>query len=241
LNKKFKIFGVIFTDASITSVELPPDLATTLQKATTYDAQMREQIRKQEFNLKVLNDNNDLALNELNLKNDRLEAEQNSRKDRIIIDLDKQKFETEQNKNFSMIEAHRNATVLKTEAESSLQARRLQAETKIAELVQRAKGAAQARMTEANQWAETEVLKYTAQLTQAKNRAQALSFEADAEARAADEFRERRAFDVQATALDAPSYLAEKGKIVISGKEGDKLISAMTSGSTSLLIDKKKY
>jgi len=33
LNKKFKIFGVIFTDASITSVELPPDLATTLQKS----------------------------------------------------------------------------------------------------------------------------------------------------------------------------------------------------------------
>jgi len=240
LNKKFKPFGIIFTDASITSVELPPDLATTLQKATTYDAQMREQIRKQEFALKVLNDNNDLALNELNLKNDRLEAEQNSRRDRIIIDLDKQKFEAEQRKNLNIIEAHQNFAVLKTEAESALQARRLHTETKIAELVQRSKGTAQARMTEANQWAETEVLKYTGQLTQAKNKAQSLSYEADAEARAAEEYKERRAFDVQATALDALSYLAEKGKIVISGKEGDKLISAMTSGSTNLLLEKKK-
>jgi len=113
LNKKFKTFGIIFTDASITSVELPPDLATTLQKATTYDAQMREQIRKQEFALKVLNDNNDLELNSLNLKNDRLEAEQNSRKDRIVIDLDKQKYEAEQTKNLTIIGAHQNATVLK--------------------------------------------------------------------------------------------------------------------------------
>jgi len=95
-------------------------------------------------------------------------------------------------------------------------------------------------VTEANQWAETEVLKYQGVLTQSKNRAQALTFESDAEARAADELRERRAYDVQTYALEAMSYLAEKGKIVISGKEGDKLISAITSGSTSLLIDKKK-
>jgi len=240
LNKKFKTFGVIFTDASITSVELPPDLATTLQRATTYDAQMREQIRKQEYSLKVLNDNNDLALNELNLKNDRMEAEQNSKKDRIIIDLDKKKFESEQKKNFMSIEGHQNAAVLKTEAESALQAQKLNTEAKIAALVQRAKGTAQARMTEANQWAETEVTKYTGQLTLSKNRAQSLTFEADAESRAAEELKERRAYDLQTSALEALSYLAQKGKIVISGKEGDKIISALTSGSTGLLLDKKK-
>lgn len=105
--------GVLFTDSSVTNVELPPDLATTLQNATTFDAMMRKQIKSQEFELKKANDHNDLLLNELNLKNDRAAATEAANKERLLIELDKAKFAAEQARQLAVIKANEDALVAK--------------------------------------------------------------------------------------------------------------------------------
>jgi hypothetical protein len=70
-NLQFEKYGVLFTNATFVNVQLPSDLATALENATTYDAKMRQQIRQQEFSLKVLNDENDQQLKALFLENER--------------------------------------------------------------------------------------------------------------------------------------------------------------------------
>ena len=94
---------MLFSNATIVNVELPQDLASALQNATTFDAKMRQQIRSQEFALKVLNDENDQALKALHLENERLSAAELARKERVLIELQTKKSEAERKKQLAVI------------------------------------------------------------------------------------------------------------------------------------------
>lgn len=62
MNEKFESFGVVFSDATITNVMLPQDLAQTLEQETTYDSKQKEELKSHQYELKLLNDQADLQL-----------------------------------------------------------------------------------------------------------------------------------------------------------------------------------
>jgi len=228
LNKKFEQFGVLFSNATIVNVALPADLATALQNATTFDAKMRQQIRSQEFALKVLNDDNDQQLKALNLENERLLAQEAARKDRVIIELQTKQTEYENKKQFSIIKAQQAASVLKTQSSTSLETETQNTKADMDLKIKRMAGEVTARRIEVAQQAEAETMQSEAFLTEQTNRAKAILLEADAEAKVFDQMTVKRQFDLQLSTSRALQNVASKAKVMVSGPAGKALIDQLT-------------
>jgi len=239
LNEKFNNFGVSFTNVTIPNVELPKDLASALQNATTYDAKMKQQIRKQEFDLKLLNDENDQLFKKLFLENERESAAEVARKERVLIELDTKQVAQEKEKQYAIIKAQQDASILKTKAQASLEAEILNAKADIELMIKRTEGEAQSKKIEVEQYAQTERVQSEAALTEAMNRAKAVALEADAEQKVFEQLRQKRDYDLQVASIKALQNLAQRGKIVISGQNGKALIDSITSSVPLLTASKK--
>jgi len=224
LNKKFEQFGVLFSNATIVNVALPQDLASALQNATTFDAKMRNQIRQQEFQLKLLNDDNDQQLKALNLENERLCAQEVARKDRVIIDLQTRQNEFENKKQFSMIKAQQAASVLKTQSQTALETETLNTKSDMELKVKRTTGEVAARKIEVDQVADTERLQSEAFLIEQTNRAKAILLEAEAESKVYEQMSQRRTYDLQLANVKAMQNMAGKTKVVVSGSAGKTVL-----------------
>mmetsp|Transcript_28143 Transcript_28143/g.39730 ORF Transcript_28143/g.39730 Transcript_28143/m.39730 type:complete len:420 (-) Transcript_28143:73-1332(-) len=229
LNKMFDKFGVLFSNATIVNVELPQDLASALQNATTYDAKMRQQIRSQEFALKVLNDENDQALKALHLENERLSAAELARKERVLIELQTKKSEAERKKQLAVIKAEQDQNILKTQAQTVLETESQGALADMEFKIKRQAGQSKAMQIEVDQLAQAERLQAEAALIEAQNRAKAILLEADAEAKVFEQMQQKRQYDLQMSAVRAMQQVARQGKIVISGASGKTFVDSLTA------------
>jgi len=130
LNDKFTIFGVNFSDATITNVVLPSLLADTLQKETTFDSQTKEEKKSQSYQVKVINDNASLAMKQLIAKSDRLIADEIAKRDRALIQKGQSEIEAQRKKQLAIIKAEEDSGVLKYKAETELINSKIQGEKK---------------------------------------------------------------------------------------------------------------
>jgi len=240
LNSRFEIFGVLFTNAQVVNVQLPPDLASALENATTYDAKMRNQIRSQEFALKLLNDDNDKQLKALNLENERLSAAEVARKDRVVIDLQTTKSNYERNKQLSVIKAQQDASVMKTNVQTAMDSELLLSQSALEVAVKQAQGQATSKRVAVEQDAETKRLQSEAVLIEAQNNAKAIAVEAEAESRVFEQLQAKRSYDLSMSQSKALSNVASKSKIIITGKDAKEVISAMTKVSKTGTSDPKQ-
>lgn len=230
LNKKFnEKFGVVFTDATITNVLLPPELASTLQTETTFDSKQKEETKSHQFQLKILDDNADLAMKTLTAQNDRLAQNEIARKERALIQKEQQEIESQRQKQLAIIKAEESASTMKYKAESEFNNAKLQGEKEAAEIILRAEGEAQAIRIQAEEHNETEITKWKAEVKSAENRAKATLIEAEAERLAAINLKEYREYELSMKRLEVMKNLARSGKVIISGNEGDKFIKELTS------------
>jgi len=228
LNKKFELFGVQFTNATIANVQLPLDLASALENATTYDAKMRQQIRSQEFALKVLNDENDKLLKELHLENERANAAEFARKERVQIDLDIKKSESDRKKQLSIIKAQQEISVLRTQSIAALENETTNTKASIELMIKRQQGESKAKIIEAEQTAEATKVQSEATLIEAENRSRAITLESEAEQKVFDQLQQRRQFDIQMGSIKALQNIAKSGKLLISGSQGKSLLDSIT-------------
>jgi regulator of protease activity HflC (stomatin/prohibitin superfamily) len=227
LNKKFEMFGVLFSDATITNVLLPEQLAETLQKETTFDAQTKEEEKSHQYNLKVLNDNASIEMKKLVATNDRAAQDELAKKERVLIQKVQQEIEAQKKKQLAIIKSEEEASVLKYKAESELINAKIQGEKEASLLILRAEGEAQAKKIAVDQEAQIEMIKAKAEVDAAENISKALLIEADAEEKAQGQLKEKRQYDLTLERLKALESLAKNGKIVISGQNGDNLISSV--------------
>jgi regulator of protease activity HflC (stomatin/prohibitin superfamily) len=227
LNKKFEMFGVLFSDATITNVLLPEQLAETLQKETTFDAQTKEEEKSHQYNLKVLNDNASIEMKKLIAINDRLAQDEIAKKERILIQKGQQEIEAQKRKQLAVIKAEEESTVMKYKAETELINAKIQGDKEAALLILRAEGETLAKKIQVDQEAQIEMLKAKAEVDAAQNISEALLIEAEAESGIQNQLKERRQFDLDMERLKALESLAKNGKIVISGEHGDSLIKSV--------------
>mmetsp|Transcript_8590 Transcript_8590/g.12664 ORF Transcript_8590/g.12664 Transcript_8590/m.12664 type:complete len:400 (-) Transcript_8590:17-1216(-) len=228
LNDKFTCFGVKFTDATITNVILPPELASTLQNETTYDSKQKEEVKSHQFQIKLLNDEADLEMKQLKAENHREAQDEVARKARTLIKKQQQEIEAQRKKQLAIIKAEEEAATRKYKAQSELSNAKIQGEKEAAEITLKAEGQAQAERIEIDQYAEVELTKSRARLAASANHAKALEVEADIEEKAAIQLKERRAHDIAMRKMDALQGMAKSGKIVISGEHGDRVIKEIT-------------
>eukprot|EP00818_Percolomonas_sp_WS_P006330 CAMPEP_0117441544 /NCGR_PEP_ID=MMETSP0759-20121206/3689_1 /TAXON_ID=63605 /ORGANISM="Percolomonas cosmopolitus, Strain WS" /LENGTH=393 /DNA_ID=CAMNT_0005233401 /DNA_START=213 /DNA_END=1394 /DNA_ORIENTATION=+ len=230
LNSKFNDkFGVVFTDATITNVLLPGELATTLQTETTFDSKQKEETKSHQFQLKVLNDKADLAMKTLKAQNDRLAQNEIARKERALIQKEQQEIEAQRQKQLAIIKAEEDAATRKYKAETEFNNAKLQGEKEASEIILRAEGESQATKIQADEYSETQQTRSKAEAKAAESKARALLIEAEAEKAAAAHLKSRREFELQMKRLDVLKKMARSGRVIISGQEGDKFIQALTS------------
>jgi len=235
LNAKFERFGVLFSNATIINVTLPQDLASALQNATTFDAKMRQQIRSQEFALKVLNDENDQALKTLHLENERAIASEVARKDRVKIELGTKQTEQERRKQLAIVKAQQDMSVLKIDTDTKLQTDVIGISADVELSIKRAQGDVQAQRITAEQAAATLRIESEAALVEAQNKAKAISLEADAEAKVYEQLQQKRSYDLRLAGVKAVQSLARSGKVVIGGESAKPFADILTSQTLPLL------
>eukprot|EP00727_Mastigamoeba_balamuthi_P012120 m51a1_g7530 hypothetical protein (397) ;mRNA; f:38893-40652 len=234
LNRTFKEFGVLFVNATVTNVQLPPDLSECLENASKIDSQLQEQIRSQEYNLKMLHDKADLELKKIMLKNERLDADLLARKDRLVIEAEAKVLEQQKLAERAILQANQVAETQKVKARAALRDDQTKAQLEVERTLQQARLDAKAKIIQAEQEAAEELMRAEAELQCAINAAKTVQLEAEAESSAASELQSQRAHDLKMATLDSLEKLARSGRIVLSGKAGESLVRAVSQGTTAL-------
>ena len=235
MNKAFTKFGIIFVNSTVTNVLLPKEVAGPLQQITQLNQNIKEHKKSHEFEVKQLNDKNDLTLQEIKLKNERMEAELEAEKVRLVIDLETKKTEMEKRKELSIIKAQEKRSVGLKEVNARLVNEKISAETRKEMKIQEANVISKKQILEAEHWSENKKIASEGELIEAQNRAKVLMLEGEAEMSAADSMKEARAFQLRMAATNAFKDIANSGKLVINGKDGGSIISEIVGNESNFV------
>lgn len=235
LNSRFQDFGILFVNATITNVVLPSDVAGALQRITALDQKMKEHVKSHEFELKKLNDTYDLKLQELRLGHERMAAELEAEKQRLRIDLEAKQAEAEKHKELAIIKADQERSVALKKVEAELHNEKIRQETAREMAVKDAEVEAHRALMEAQHWGENKTIESLARVVEAENKANILRIEAEAEKLAQESMKDARNHELKMQLQQAMMSLAHSSKMIINGKEGGRLISAITGEQTSIV------
>lgn len=230
LNRTFKEFGVNFINATVTNVALPEDLSQMLEEASKIESQIREVIRSQEFDLKKYNDKHDLKMKELELANQREEADLEAKKGLMEIEMAAKLEEAERLGKDRVMKELQVTETEKVRAMANLRDDQTKAQLDVDAMVQKAEIASAKRKREIDLWAQTELMKMEAELQKAKNEAQIMKIEADAEASAVTDMRGLRDHEIAMESYAALGEIAKNNTIIMTGPTGEKLVSSVVQG-----------
>ena len=230
LNRTFKEFGVLFVNATVTGVALPPDLSNSLEEAAKIESQIQEVIRAQDFELKKYNDAADLELKRIELESERSDADLRAKKDMLQIEMaaNLEKAQVTGERNVAKEKQETETQVTKANAE--LRDGQKRAEIDIQAAIQSAELEANKRKREIDQWAAEQIRKAELELAKEEAESEALKKEADAEAAGSKDMEKLRQHELRMAEIKALQSVAKKGKVVISGKHGDELLQSMVEG-----------
>eukprot|EP00475_Leptophrys_vorax_P035463 TRINITY_DN58481_c0_g1_i1.p1 TRINITY_DN58481_c0_g1~~TRINITY_DN58481_c0_g1_i1.p1 ORF type:complete len:414 (+),score=124.05 TRINITY_DN58481_c0_g1_i1:92-1333(+) len=230
LNHKFRNFGVNFTQCAITDVKFHGDLEKTLQATTQFDSQIKEEQKNNDFQLKKIAFQLDRDMNDLKRTNDRTLQNLEAARQRSLIERERSEIDANSHLKISVTKAEESAAVDITRAMSEKQVAQSQGKRGVEEMLAIAKSEAESLKIKVDQECETMVYESEKRVEAAKFLAEALRIEAESEGRAAKSLKVKREYELEMAKLEVLELLAKKGKIIISGSNGDKLINSLISG-----------
>ncbi|KAG9392729.1 hypothetical protein J8273_5868 [Carpediemonas membranifera] len=227
LIEKFKSFGVSFSDAKITNIELPQNFSDTLARTTVYNERIRVEQKNYEFEQQNLSNRINLAHQELARKNDIRIVNKREEKNRAIINQRTQLTKAAENRNTHEIEAREQADVIKLQATANLNKSVKDAERAATLLVSKHK----ADLVNTNKECAAQITKAkaiaAAVLKEAEANASSIRAMATAEGDAAEMLAEKRAFDIEIARKRAYAQVAETARIIISDENGKSMLEKM--------------
>jgi len=220
-------YGVSVDNVVIVNVTLPGDIAFAMQNETTFDSKQREQKKKQEFEVKVQNDNNYLKRVAQDREMERLKASETCKRQLEIVNQEIKELETRMNKVLAEIEADQKLAVNRINAEAGLEAGKINAEKEKVSLELDAKGKAAVSQIEAE--AEKYVIetKSKAAVTVSQFKSEAVSVESKAEKESAMKLKTKREYELELKKIQVWKSLSSNANTVISGESGDNLPAQM--------------
>jgi len=229
LNKKFNKFGVTFQTCAITAVKFKRDLQDLLQATTEFKSKIEEQQKKQKNLMDEISYTQGRDMKELNQTNARKLQDLQAKHVRITLERQKLMTEAAGRAEVAVTKAREIAKVNETRAEAQKQVAHNAGLKKKEELLADAKARDKQNRIKAEQEAKTEVYESLQRMEVAKNLANALISEADAEEKAAGAMKAKREYELEMAKLEVLQELARNGNIIISGDVGEKLINSMLS------------
>jgi len=217
LNDKMNEFGITVDQVTIANVTLPSDVALNMQNTTTFDAKQKQQMKKQELQMKVLDDAQFLKRVEQNRKNEIERAMENAKKSHKTVQNDIDELQSKLNKELESIKAQLNDQSAQIKAEADLDIGRINAERDklVNEILGSAKVAAQKIRAESERNA-TKVRTET-QLKVAEINSRIVEVQAEAEKYAAMKLKAKRDFEVETKRLQLLQSLAQNPNSIIAG------------------------
>ena len=131
LNHIFENKGIEVRSVIITNVKLPPDIADPLEEKTTYASKNSLERKKQSYELRILNDEQEISLMRQK-KIEEQEAERSKAKQSLAeVEREHEFIKAQTNKELAEIEQEMQSEINKIKAESQLEAQTIINETKI--------------------------------------------------------------------------------------------------------------
>lgn len=231
LNDKFQKFGVTFTKAAITDVQLGKDLETTLQKTTEFTSKIKEQEKAHENAVKNINFGAEQKLEELNKKNERVLQDLTAARQRALIQREEAEVDAQNARQIALTKAKEVASVNETRAKSEHAVASYQGKKAVEDMLAKANAQAERERVGVEREVTNMIYESEKAADAAENLAEALRIEAQAEGEAAQSLKIVRDHQLEMAKLEVLEALAENSSMVISGANGDRLINSLLNES----------
>lgn len=227
LNTKFSPFGVTFSKAAITDVVLNDELRRILQGTTEFKTKVKELDKEHGHNMKLIQYDYQQKLSEKARLYERrlqdIDADINVK----LVTREKEIVECESKREVATTKEQENAAVARKRAEAQFKVVSVSAKQQNEELLSKVKAEAESRRIRVDNETEVTVFEAQQQVKIAQNQAKALTTEAKAEGDASESLKIIREHNLQMAKLEVTEAIAQKTKLVISGDNGDLLISSI--------------
>jgi regulator of protease activity HflC (stomatin/prohibitin superfamily) len=227
LNNKFKEFGVHFSTCTITNVEMPTELSTSLENATTFESKIAEEAKKYDFEMSQLLNKGAKERREVDIQNEKLQKELLARKDRAKIEMDRTRIEAERLREVAVMKGQEAAQVQRIAVEADLKRSKIDTEKESLLAKQKAKSRFDAEKVAVDQQAKGMIIRAGAALEKGKNASLSKKAEADTEEKAGVMLQEKRQHELEMLRLTVMERLGRKGHIMVGGDSGEEIMQAV--------------
>lgn len=230
LNQKFDSCGVVFSNCTIKSVELPESLMACHENATNMKKAMAKAKRQQEFEIGEIKRRSEIELEELRWKCDQALVVENGRKKHAELEHEQKLVKASEQLQNATIETQQKIQVRLMEARALLDRTRTEMEKTKVEMLSKAKVDAEATKVQADIGYETTLLHAEAERQRLSGEAKAIKMDADAEREASRHLTHKRKHEIEMREKEILTKLAQKANYNMIGESGDKIVGAMLTG-----------
>jgi len=231
LNKKFDFAGVTFSSCTITAVDLPKALESSLERTTELRKAMDRTMRAHTYELGEIQRKLEMELEELNRKNEQIIVAEQGRKRHAELSHEKNMVKEDERDNTARIETEQACQVKRMEVKAQLERLKVQMQRSRVEIISRAEADAEARRVKADIAFEKSQLNAEAEKARYEGEGETIRLDAEAEAEASQHLTHKRTHELQMREKDVIMQLAKLCDYNILGDSGDKLVEAMMTGS----------
>lgn len=234
LNRMFESKGLEFTRIIITNVTLPDEISGPLDEKAQYGSMNDFERTRHTFDIRCLNDNQELELYKVRKQYERAEVTQSFHKVYATHQRDLDITQQEAIKSVACIDETTETEKKRIDAESELQAQKIKAEIKIQESKMRAEGKLDARLieVEANSYQQTHITSQESKV--ADKQAEITKIEGNAEVELKSVLALRRMYQYMNSKLGVIKAMGKNSQMAIFGS-GQKDDAIAQIGALGLL------
>jgi regulator of protease activity HflC (stomatin/prohibitin superfamily) len=233
LNQKFDSCGVVFSNCTIKSVELPESLMACHENATSMEKAMQKSKRQQEFEIGEIKRRSEIELEELRWKSQQALVLENGKKKRAELEHEQKLVKASEHLQNATIETQQKIQVRLMEARALLERTKTEMEKTKVEMISKAQVEAEATKVQADIGYETILLNAEAERQKLSGEAKAIKMDADAEREASRHLTHKRKHEIEMREKEILTKLAQKANYNMIGESGDKIVGAMLTGHLS--------
>jgi hypothetical protein len=227
LQTLFDRYGVQFTKATIREARLPAAVEEKRQQTAQFQSQMDEQTKRQETQINMINQEAVREMAQLERSQEMMMQDINAKKDRALITRRDSCISAETSREVAFRNAQQEVATALLRARAELKASTLEGEKTKHIMITTAQQEANATRTQVEQDVNAMVVAATADLAVVTERSKGLQVTAAAELEASTSLLAKRQNQLELERLSALADVARTRPMIISGANGDTLLSEM--------------
>ena len=228
LNKKFQSFGVLFENASISSINLPTVIEDAFSDATKYDIRLQNQLKKNQNDRLMIENEQNQKLTELKKENMKKIQEIKGSRDRALLERDEQIVSTETLHDVQIIEAEEKANLLIIKAQNDKVIAENLSGKQVATIISSARSEAFTAKTKVDQLERTKGIEAEAKFYCLGLHAESIKTESKSESAVSESMKKKRDFEYSMAKTEVLESLAKNGHLIFGGDNGDALLKEIS-------------